>query len=86
MAVTVTNPAAGVSDLDTILLEALGTALLVGVIMRVTRSEVVGSTAFIGIALTLTAITIALGSFTGGSFNPGRSIGSAVGTGQPPSG
>ena len=78
VAVTVTNPAAGVSDLDTILLEALGTALLVGVIMRVTKSEVVGSTAFIGIALTLTAITIAFGSFTGGSFNPGRSIGSAV--------
>lgn len=79
---TVTNPAAGVTDLDTILLEALGTALLVGVIMRVTKSDVVGSTAFLGIALALTAITIAFGGFTGGSFNPGRSFGSAIAGGD----
>ena len=82
VALTATNPATGVSDLDTVLLEALGTALLVGVIMRVTKSEVVGSTAFIGIALSLAAITIAFGGFTGGSFNPGRSIGSAVAAGD----
>jgi len=81
-AVTVTmtlpNANAGVKDIDKILLEALGTALLVGVIMRVTKSDVVGSTAFLGIGLTLAALAIAFGGFTGGSFNPGRSIGSAV--------
>ncbi|MCL1601931.1 MAG: aquaporin [Actinomycetia bacterium] len=81
-ALTVTNPATGVTDLDTILLETLGTALLVGVIMRVTKSEVVGSTSFIGIGLALAAIMIAFGGFTGGSFNPGRSIGSAVAAGD----
>jgi MIP family channel proteins len=75
---TVPNANAGVTDVDTILLEALGTALLVGVIMRVTKSDVVGSTAFLGIGLTLVALAIAFGGFTGGSFNPGRSIGSAV--------
>jgi len=80
VAVTMTMPNtnAGVTDIDTILLEALGTALLVGVIMRVTMSDVVGSTAFLGIGLTLAALAIAFGGFTGGSFNPGRSIGSAV--------
>lgn len=78
LTVNVPNEAIGVSDLNTILLEVLGTALLVGVIMRVTKSEVVGSTAFLGIALTLGGIMIALGVFSGGSFNPGRSIGSAV--------
>jgi aquaporin Z len=75
---TLPNESAGVTDLDTILLEALGTALLVGVILRVTKSDVVGSTAFLGIGLTLAALAIAFGGFTGGSFNPGRSIGSAV--------
>ena len=79
---TMPNRAAGVSDLDTILLEVLGTALLVGVILRVTKSDVVGSTAFLGISLTLAAVTIAFGGFTGGSFNPGRSIGSAVAAGD----
>jgi glycerol uptake facilitator-like aquaporin len=84
VALTVTNPteAAGIGDIETILLEALGTALLVGVIMRVTKSEVVGSTAFLGIAFTLAALLIAFGGFTGGSFNPGRSIGSAVAAGD----
>jgi aquaporin Z len=75
---TMPNRAAGVTDLDTVLLEILGTALLVGVILRVTKSDAVGSTAFLGIGLTLTALAIAFGGFTGGSFNPGRSIGSAV--------
>jgi aquaporin Z len=79
---TMPNRAAGVTDLDTILLEALGAALLVGVILRVTKSDVVGSTAFLGIGLTLTALAIAFGGFTGGSFNPGRSIGSAVAAGD----
>jgi aquaporin Z len=75
---TIPNEAAGISDLDTVMLEALGAALLVGVILRVTKSEVVGSTAFLGIAFTFAGLVIAFGGFTGGSFNPGRSIGSAV--------
>ena len=75
---TMPNRAAGVTDLDTILLEILATALLVGVILRVTKSDAVGSTAFLGIGLTLTALILAFGGFTGGSFNPARSIGSAV--------
>lgn len=79
---TLPNEAAGVTNLDTILLEALGTALLVGVILRVTKSDAVGSTAFLGIGLTLAALAIAFGGFTGGSFNPGRSIGSAVAGGD----
>lgn len=79
---TVPNAGAGVSNLDAILLEMLGTALLVGVILRVTKSDAVGSTAFLGIGLTLAALAIAFGGFTGGSFNPGRSIGSAVAGGD----
>lgn len=79
---TVPNASAGVSNLDTILLEILGTSLLVGVILRVTKSDAVGSTAFLGIGLTLAALAIAFGGFTGGSFNPGRSIGSAVAGGD----
>jgi aquaporin Z len=79
---TMPNRAAGVTDLDTVLLEILGTALLVGVILRVTKSDAVGSTAFLGIGLTLAALLIAFGGFTGGSFNPGRSIGSAVAAGD----
>lgn len=82
LTMTVPNTAAGVSDIDAILLEALGTALLVGVILRVTKSDMVGSTAFLGIGLTLAALAIAFGGFTGGSFNPGRSIGSAVAGGD----
>ncbi|GMQ94031.1 MAG: aquaporin [Acidimicrobiia bacterium] len=82
LTMTLPNAAAGVSDIDTILLEALGTALLVGVILRVTKSDMVGSTAFLGIGLTLAALAIAFGGFTGGSFNPGRSIGSAVAGGD----
>jgi glycerol uptake facilitator-like aquaporin len=79
---TVPNASAGVSNLDTILLEILGTSLLVGVILRVTKSDAVASTAFLGIGLTLAALAIAFGGFTGGSFNPGRSIGSAVAGGD----
>jgi aquaporin Z len=79
---TMPNRGAGVTDLDTVLLEILGTALLVGVILRVTKSDVVGSTAFLGIGLTLAGLAIAFGGFTGGSFNPGRSIGSAVAAGD----
>ncbi len=80
--ITAPNAAIGVTDVDTILLEALGTALLVGVILRVTKSDMVGSTAFLGIGLTLATLAIAFGGFTGGSFNPGRSFGSAVAGGD----
>lgn len=80
--ITLPNASAGVSNLDAVLLEVLGTALLVGVILRVTKSDAVGSTAFLGIGLTLAALAIAFGGFTGGSFNPGRSIGSAVAGGD----
>lgn len=79
---TMPNRAAGITDVETILLETLGTALLVGVILRVTKSDVVGSTAFLGIAFTLAALAIAFGGFTGGSFNPGRSFGSAAAAGD----
>jgi len=79
---TVPNTNVGVTNLDTILLEVLGTALLVGVILRVTKSDTVGATAFLGIGLTLAVLAIAFGGFTGGSFNPGRSIGSAVAGGD----
>ncbi len=79
---TLRNGAAGVTSLDAVLLEVLGTALLVGVILRVTKSDMVGSTAFLGIGLTLATLIIAFGGFTGGSFNSGRSIGSAVAAGD----
>lgn len=79
---TMPNTAAGVTNLDTILLETLGTALLVGVILRVTKSDAVGSTAFLGIGLTLAGLAMAFGGFTGGSFNPGRSFGSAAAAGD----
>lgn len=81
MTVTLPNEAAGVSATDAIFVEALGTALLVGVILRVTKSDAFGSTAFLGIGLTLAALAIAFGGFTGGSFNPGRSFGSALAAG-----
>jgi len=82
LTMTLPNEAAGVSSVDVILLEALATALLVGVILRVTMSDTYGTTAFLGIGITVSALTISFGGFTGGSFNPGRSFGSALAAGN----
>ncbi|MEN8041975.1 MAG: aquaporin, partial [Actinomycetota bacterium] len=61
LTMTLPNEAAGVSSLDVVLIEMLATALLVGVILRVTRSDTFGSTAFLGIGLTITALTLSFG-------------------------
>lgn len=82
LTMTLPNEAAGVSAVDVVLLEAIATALLVGVILRVTMSDKYGTTAFLGIGITVSALTISFGGFTGGSFNPGRSFGSALAAGD----
>jgi MIP family channel proteins len=82
LTVTLPNEAAGVSSVDVVLLEALATALLVGVILRVTMSNTYGTTAFLAIGITVSALTISFGGLTGGSFNPGRSFGAALAAGN----
>jgi len=82
LTMTLLDEAAGVSSIDVIMLEALATALLVGVILRVTMSDTYGTRAFLGIGITVSALTISFGEITGGSFNPGRSFGSALAAGN----
>ena len=68
----------GVEAWEAFLLEAIFTAIFIGVILKVTTSEQGGVTAFLGISLTLVAVHLALVPFTGASVNPARSLGSGI--------
>lgn len=78
VAATATAPGAGVDAGAAFLLEALLTAIFVAVILRVTSSGTMGSSAFLAIPLTLTAVHLAAVPLTGASVNPARTLGSAI--------
>jgi aquaporin Z len=78
VAATATVPGAGVGAGTAFLLETLLTALFVAVILKVTASGGMGSTAFLAIPLTLVAIHLAAVPLTGASVNPARTLGSAI--------
>ena len=76
VAAGITKPAAGVSDLGAVVLEATFTAIfLVVILMSSKRSP---GLAALAIPLTLVGIHFAIATVTGSSVNPARSIGSAV--------
>lgn len=60
------------------LLEVILTAIFVAVILKVTTSDTMGPSAFLGIPLTLVAIHLGAATLSGASVNPARSLGSAI--------
>lgn len=76
VAATATTPGAGVGS--AFLLEVLLTAVFVAVILKVTASGTMGSSAFLAIPLTLTVIHLAAVPLSGASVNPARTLGSAI--------
>lgn len=78
VATTATGLGGGVDAWEGFLLEALFTAIFVGVILKVTTSDLSAKTAFLGISLTLVAIHLSLVPVTGASVNPARSIAPAL--------
>lgn len=79
---TVTAPGAGVEVGQAFLLEVLLTAVFVAVILKVTTSGTVGSSAFMAIPLTLVTIHLAAVPLSGASVNPARTLGSAIAGGS----
>jgi aquaporin Z len=78
VAATATAPGTGVGAGTAFLLETLLTAVFVAVILKVTTSGTMGSTAFLAIPLTLAAIHVAAVPLSGASVNPARTLGSAI--------
>ena len=72
----ITKPAAGISDVSALVIEAIFTAIFVTVILIVSKRN--GTMAVLAIPLTLVAVHFAIATVTGSSVNPARSIGSAV--------
>ena len=75
---TATALGPGVEAWEGFMIEAIATAVFLAVILKATASASSGSTKFVGIALTLVAIHLALVPLTGASVNPARSIGPAL--------
>ena len=63
------------SDARAFFLELICSAIFVGVILQVTKSNRYGASALLAIPLTLVAIHVALLPFTGSSVNPARTLG-----------
>ena len=78
IASTMTTFGVGVEAWEAFLFEAVFTAIFLAVILKVTKSESFGKTAFLGIGLTLTMIHLVLIPFTGTSVNPVRSLGPGI--------
>ena len=78
VASTMTTFGEGVEAWEAFLFEAVFTAIFLAVILKVTKSESSGKTAFLGIGLTLTMIHLVLIPFTGTSVNPVRSLGPGI--------
>ncbi len=78
VAFTATKPGPGVGAGTAFLVEIALTAILVAVILKVTRSAQYQGSVFVAIGLTLTAITLAAFTVTGASVNPARTLGSAI--------
>lgn len=78
VATTATTLGEGVSIWNAFFLEAVFTAVFLLVILKATSSASSATTAFLGIALTLTVIHLVLVPFTGTSVNPARSLGPGI--------
>jgi aquaporin Z len=78
VASTMTTFGQGVEAWEAFLFEVVFTAIFLAVILKVTKSENSGKTAFLGIGLTLTMIHLVLIPFTGTSVNPVRSLGPGI--------
>lgn len=72
----ITQPGAGVSDTGALIIEVVLTAGFIAVILAATRRA--PSLAPLAIPLTLVALHFGAATLSGASFNPARSIGSAV--------
>jgi len=72
----VTKPGGGVTDIGALILEIIGTAGFLLVILASTRRS--SALAALAIPLTLVAFHFALATLSGSSLNPARSIGSAL--------
>ena len=73
-----THPAAGVTPLQAVLLEALLTFFLANVVLHTTERKTATPFAGLAIGLTLTAAILMGGPLTGASLNPARSFGPAL--------
>jgi aquaporin Z len=82
VASTATVPSGAVSTGGAFLIELLLAGVLVAVILKVTTSEMFGSSAFGAIALTYVAIHLAAWPLTGASVNPARTLGPAIAGGE----
>ncbi len=78
VASTMTTFGEGIDAWEAFFLEVVFTAIFLAVILKVTKSENSGQTAFLGIGLTLTMIHLVLIPFTGTSVNPVRSLGPGI--------
>ena len=78
VASTMTTFGEGIETWEAFLFETVFTAIFLTVILKVTKSESSGKTAFLGIGLTLTMIHLVLIPFTGTSVNPVRSLGPGI--------
>lgn len=78
VASTATTLGSGVEVWEGFLLEVVFTAILLLVILKASSSASSATTAFLGIALTLTVIHLVLVPFTGTSVNPARSLGPGI--------
>ncbi|MCP4968863.1 MAG: aquaporin [bacterium] len=77
-AVAGTATVASIDVGSALLLEIILTAVFVGVILAVTKSQQYQGTVFAAISLTLVGIHLASAHLTGASVNPGRTLGSAI--------
>lgn len=78
VASTATTLGSGVEVWEGFLLEVVFTAIFLLVILKASSSASSATTAFLGIALTLTVIHLVLVPFTGTSVNPARSLGPGI--------
>ena len=76
VAAGITKPGGGVTDIGALILEIVGTAGFLLVILASTRRS--SALAALAIPLTLVAFHFALATLSGSSLNPARSIGSAL--------
>jgi MIP family channel proteins len=78
VASTMTTFGEGIVAWEAFMFETVFTAIFLAVILKVTKSETFGNTAFLAIGFTLTVIHLVLIPFTGTSVNPVRSLGPGI--------
>jgi len=80
VAAGVTQPGVGISEVNASIMEAVGTAAFILVILTVTRKA--PQLAGLVIPFSLVALHFAMATITGASVNPARSLGSAIAAGN----